>query len=482
MTVIRALAALLLFAAPAAPSQPMGAEMSVLKQLELVRDKSVLIDTPQQLKRTSVTNPDIANVVVISPTQLLVNGNRTGTTNLIVWLNSGENVVYNITVSADTDLIKRRLDELLPRNTIKVSGAGDLIILSGEVDDISQIEQAQAIAESLAASSKSGGSQEKAPGAASLVGAATASVSSESSKPAAVVNLIKVASIQQVMLEVTVAEVDRNVVKELGLSAYYKGFDTSGIYNVGKGAFANGSYPPGANAPDPNLTISDALSVMFGVNKWGVMGFLHALKGNGLVKILAEPSLITVSGERASFLAGGEFPVPVQQNTNAISVLFKEFGVRLNFTPTVLGSDKISLKVAPEVSELDFSTAVNVGAFTVPGLRARKADTTVELSSGESFAIAGLIDSEVTSQIDKFPVLGELPVIGALFRSTRFRNKETELLIVVTPRLVRPFAAGKRPDLPGDGMRAPTDLELFLLGKTSGRTDKRPAGPWGFSK
>lgn len=474
MTVIGLLAALTLLTAPASLLAA-PASQGVLKQLELVKDKSVLIDTTSALKRTSVTNPEIANVVVISPTQLLVNGNRTGTTNLIVWLGGGENEVYNITVSADTDLIKRRLDELIPRNTIRVSGAGDLIILSGEVDDIGHIEQAAAIAESLAAGSKGSG--------ATPVGAATAQLQDATAgKTANVVNLIKVASLQQVMLEVTIAEVDRETLKEFGINAQYSGFDLFGLSNLGQVIPPSGSATYPTTSPAPNFTLSSAVGVMIGLPRYDVTGFIRALQSKGLVKILAEPSLITVSGERASFLAGGEFPVPVSQQNNSVAVTFREFGVRLNFTPTVLGSDKLSMKVAPEVSSLDFATAVTVGAFTIPGLKSRKADTTIELSSGQSFAIAGLINSEMTSQVDKFPILGDIPVLGALFRSTRFRSRETELLIVATPRLVRPLAAGKRPQLPGDHMRPPTDLELFLLGKTHGKTDTLPPGPWGFEK
>lgn len=470
--------AAVLLAAPAPESK--------VEQLELVRNKSVLVDTEAPLKRTSITNPDIANLVVVSPRQILLNGNRTGTTNLIVWLESGASTIYNITVSVDTDLIERRLDELLPRNRIEVSGAGDLVILSGEVDDLGQIEHAQAIAESLAfeIDPKKGGGGGQASGA---PGTASAIAGVEAKAPSNVVNLLRVASLQQVQLEVTIAEVERSQLKELGFNAQYQGFDVYGLSNLGQ--VVPPQFPvkePNHRGPGvtgaPNFTLSDATSVMFGLPKYDVVGFIRALKQNGTIRILAEPSLVTVSGEKASFLAGGEFPVPVQQSLNAISVQFREFGVRLNFTPTVLGSDKIALRVEPEVSSLDFSTAVQVGTFSIPGLRTRKADTSVEMVSGQSFAIAGLISDEMTADVAKFPVLGELPVLGALFRSTRYRRQETELLIVVTPRLVQPLAKGRRPDLPVDRTRPPTDFEIYLLGKTFGKTDVVSPGPWGFEK
>lgn len=447
-----------------------------LEQLELMRDKSVLVDTARALKRTSITNPEIANAVVISPHQLLVNGNRTGTTNLIAWFETGENVVYNITVSTDTDLIKRRLDELLPHNNIEVSGAGDLIILSGDVDDLGHVEQAQAIAESLAPVSHSTGRE----AAASPAGAPQ--VQSAANKPK-VVNLIKVASLQQVMLEVTVAEVDRDTVRELGVNLQLGGRSVFGLSNAGGVSDPAGTVLPGATGgATPNFSLSSAVSVLVGIPHFDLGALIHALQGKGVVKILAEPSLITLSGERASFLAGGEFPIPIQQQLTAVTVVFKEFGVRLGFTPTVLGSGRINLKVSPEVSSLDFGTAVHVGSFTVPGLKTRKVDSVVELQTGQSFAIAGLIDDEMVSQVDQLPVLGALPIIGALFRSSRFREHQTELLIVATPRLVRPLAAGQRPDLPVDGMRAPSALESFLLGSTFGATGEKPAGPWGFSR
>lgn len=454
---ISILTALVLLGAPA------NAEV---RQIELTHNKSQLLDMPAY-KRTSITNPDVANVVVVSDRQLLINGNRTGTTNLIVWLKAGSTMVFNITVSSDTDLIKRRLDELIPRNRINVSGAGDLIILSGDVDDISHIEQAVAIAESLAsrpANAKDGQRARK------------------EDRPK-VVNLINVASLQQVMVDVTIAEVSREDVKELGLNAQYRGNDAFGLSNLG-GVNAPSGAVPAANlgGPAPNLSLSGAVGVMFGIPELDLTSFLRALKGNGLVKILAEPTLVSVSGQKASFLAGGEFPVPVQQNTNAVTIEFREFGVRLNITPTVLGSDKISLRVNPEVSALDFQTAIQVGNLSIPGLKSRKVNTTVELASGQSFAVAGLINEELTTQVDKFPLLGDIPILGALFRSSRFRNRETELLIVVTPRLVRPLAVGQRPNLPGDGMRAPTDFELFLMGKTFGETAARTLGPWGFEK
>jgi pilus assembly protein CpaC len=194
--------------------------------------------------------------------------------------------------------------------------------------------------------------------------------------------------------------------------------------------------------------------------------FIDALKENGLVKILAEPTLVTLSGQEARFLAGGEFPIPVPQE-RSVTIVFKSFGVGLSFTPTVLSDDKISMQVAPEVSDLDFSTAVVLGGFVVPGLTTRRASTVIELANGQSFAIAGLLRETVREAVTKFPVLGDIPILGALFRSTSFQKNESELIIIVTPHLVKPLDMAKQ-TLPTDQFIEPNDFEWYLLGMLEG--------------
>jgi len=196
-------------------------------------------------------------------------------------------------------------------------------------------------------------------------------------------------------------------------------------------------------------------------------GFLDALQEDGLVKVLAEPNLVTLSGQTAYFLAGGEFPVPVPQGLGSVAIEYKSFGVALNFTPVVLSKDKISIKVAPEVSDLDFSNALRIDNFIVPGLRVRRASTTVELGDGQSFAIAGLLRENVRTLVSKFPLLGDIPILGALFQSKEFQKENTELVIIVTPHLVKPLDMAKQP-LPTDFYVEPNDAEFYLLGRIEG--------------
>jgi pilus assembly protein CpaC len=225
-----------------------------------------------------------------------------------------------------------------------------------------------------------------------------------------------------------------------------------------------------ALVPPFGTAVSPAINALFRFHKGNVTwtGFLDALKENGLVKILAEPTLVTISGQEANFLAGGEFPVPIPQQGDTITIVFKTFGVGLLFTPTVLSEDKISMKVTPEVSELDFSNAVSFGGFVIPGLTTRRASTAIELADGQSFAIAGLLNENVRESVSKFPILGDIPILGALFRSSSFQKNETELVIIVTPHLVKPLDMTKQP-LPTDPYIEPNDFEWYLMGQLEGR-------------
>jgi pilus assembly protein CpaC len=224
------------------------------------------------------------------------------------------------------------------------------------------------------------------------------------------------------------------------------------------------------------LQVSPAVNALFrfssGNSTW--TGLIDALKEDGLVKVLAEPTLIALSGQSANFLAGGEFPIPVPQGLGTVAIEYKTFGVGLNFTPTVLSEDVINIKVAPEVSELDFSTAVQFSGFVVPGITTRQASTTVELADGQSFAIAGLLRDSVKEQVSKFPLLGDIPILGALFRSQSFLKNETELIIIITPHLVKPLNMAKQ-TLPTDFYIEPSDAEFYIEGRMEGRENGQPA-------
>ena len=334
-------------------------------------------------------------------------------------------------------LLKEKFHEILPEeNDIRVTQTMDMLTLSGTVSSAASLSQVLYIAEALA-----GG-------------------------PDKILNLLEVGGVQQVMLEVRVAEMSRGLNRSLGVNFAYlsdsgRNFGASVLSDLS--AFTQKDDGQIINTASPAI---NALFRFFGFDTtWTV--FIDALKENGLVKVLAEPNLITTSGQSAEFLAGGEFPIPVPQELGVITIDYKQFGVGLAFTPTVLSNDKISMRVSPEVSEIDFSTAVAAGGVAVPGLTTRRLSTTIELADGQSFAIGGLLQSDVRQLVSKFPILGDIPVLGALFRSTRFQRNETELIIIATVHLVKPLDM-TRQTLPTDQYVEPDDFEFYLLGRTEG--------------
>jgi pilus assembly protein CpaC len=439
-----------------APSQG-GIRTYTPQRLNLAVGKSLVIDTPVAVKRVSIADPEIADTVVISPRQIYLTGKAVGATNLTLWgTDDRVSSIFDVAVAPDLTQLKEKLQEILPGENIRVIAAQDSITLSGEISSTTNLSQAQAITEAFA--------------------------------PKKVVNLAQVAGVHQVMLEVRVAEMSRSLARRLGFnfSAVTEsgGFGVSLLNNLSAVVrpvdalllpTVNPALAPFAQA------FSSSINSLFRFHKGDTTwtGFIDALKENGLVKVLAEPTLVTLNGQEARFLAGGEFPIPVPQDFNVVTITFKPFGVGLSFTPTVLSNDKISMRVAPEVSELDFSIGVVLQGFVVPGLTTRRASTVIELANGQSFAIAGLLRETVRESISKFPVLGDIPILGALFRSTAFQKNETELIIIVTPHLVKPLDMAKQ-TLPTDQYIEPNDFEWYLLGSLEGtgpaRTPRRERG------
>ena len=413
-----------------------------LEKLDMVIGKSILVTTSERIKRVSIAAPEIADFVLLSTNEIYITGKAAGTTNLTIWQDKKIRSIYDLEVAYDVAGFKQKLHDLLPGETeIRTIGTGGSITLMGEVSSTTNLSQALSLAAAYAPKDK-------------------------------IVNLLQVGGIHQVMLEVRVAEMSRTVTKRLGVNfSFINGNDfgvsllggLSSFDNTGGGGLAQ--------------TFSDAITALLrfssGNTTWTF--FIDALKENGLVKILAEPTLIAQSGQTASFLAGGEFPYPIPQGgqNDNITIEFKQFGVMLLFTPTVLSKDRISISVAPEISELDFSTAQRFGGFVVPGINKRTASTTVELADGQSFAIAGLIKEVVREQISKFPLLGDIPILGALFRSTAFQKEETELIIIVTVHLVKPLDMAKQ-TLPTDYYIEPNDVEFYILGLMEGTERKDP--------
>ncbi|PXF56881.1 MAG: pilus assembly protein CpaC [Deltaproteobacteria bacterium] len=399
----------------------------------------------------SIGKPDVADVQLKktgTKTYVLIIGKVPGSTNVVICRgDKGCTNAFNLKVWNCIDpcnMVKQKLKEVLPGENINVIGTGDSIILSGEVSSTTNISIAMDLAESFVAGQKSHGGTGKE-------GVALAREQWEMEKlstVAKVVNLMQVGGVQQVMLEVRVAEMGRKLMRELGIDWSYISTDLTISYfnEMTKGTTGSFAY--------------------FGSGKsW--TGAIDALNTEGVIKILAKPTLITLSGEEAEFLAGGEFPVPVPKNWNEVTIEWKKYGVELQFTPRVLSNNKISLKVLPGVSELDYEHAVEFLGYVIPALTTRYASTTIELDDGQSFAIAGLLNETIYENIEKFPGLGDIPVLGALFRSSNFKKHETELVIIVTPHLVKPLDMAKQ-TLPTDAYIEPDDFEFYLLGLTEG--------------
>lgn len=438
------------------------------ESMNLVIGKSTLLRLPTAIDRISVGNPAVADVTLISPHELYLLGKSVGATNVILWRKGGATTIIDVAVNVDAARLETRIRELLPQESgIKVGTAADSVVLSGEVSSAAKAEQAVLISEAyvrnlnrdLVLPVMAGGGQAAAGttisvGTRSNTGVAVAAAGSR------VVNLMRISEPQQVMLEVTVAEVSKTLLDKLGFSF--------GWVN-GKWSYA---------------ITSSLLSALRGGS--GVDGSrairIDAEKKDGLVKILAEPNIMAISGQEGSFLAGGKIFIPVARANGVggttITLEEKEFGVGLKFTPTVLDGGRINLRVAPEVSELSQTgspfTTVDGTTAILPSFTTRRAQTTVQLNDGQSFAIAGLIKSNVTETMKRLPILGEVPVLGALFRSSEFQTDQTELMFVITPRLVKPLP----PDyaLPTDHFVPPSRGEFFLDGKMEGSAAPTPAG------
>ncbi|MCM3901595.1 MAG: type II and III secretion system protein family protein [Pyrinomonadaceae bacterium] len=409
--------------------------------------QSRVINFDRPVGRFSVSNPDIAEAVLVTPDQVLVNGKAFGQVNFIAWEQSGgEYLVFDVYVRANLSLIDSQMRALFPKDDIRLSQANGSVVMSGSVSDPMTATQAQSVVE--AAGFKT-------------------------------VNMLAspVKNMSQVQLQVRVAEVSRNKLKDLGLSYAYQG-SSSGVYaNSGQGPSSLGSVTNGIL----NGTLSSALNLF--VMAGNTASMIRALQTQGAIRQLAEPNLIAMDGQSASFLAGGEFPIPIVQggsNGNSVSVVFKEYGIRLNFKPTIIDEDHIRLELEPEVSTIDFSNGVKFDGFLIPALKTRRAKTGVELRDGQSFALAGLLDNNEVNSLSKVPVLGDIPVLGSLFRSKSFQKNETELMFLVTAVLVKPVNRDDLPQMRGmDGLKngSPLGVEpkgAEIQGKTGFSTTGQP--------
>lgn len=465
-----ALAALAIGLVPASPAMAQASGLHA-GTLEVPLNKSQVVSADRVIAKAMVGNADVADVLPVTSKSVYVLGKAIGTTSLTLYDANGRVLsVVDISVGPDVQAFRDQAASLLPNEHINASISGSSMVLSGIVSTPGMADRAVQLAKTFAGDK--------------------------------VVNLMSMGSAQQVMLEVKFAEVSRSVGKDLGSSFVTQGAKFSSVTGAGTGfvpgttdsqvvstnsagltsTTTSGTLPQNVLSPIANQV--GIFRTNFNIGGLSITSVINAMESKGLAKTLAEPTLVALSGEKASFLAGGEFPIPIVQSGNSpgtqatgISIQFKSFGVSLGFTPTVLGDKTISLIVEPEVSSIDPTASVSLNGFNVPGLQTRRASTTLQLRDGESFAIAGLLQRDFKTTIRQLPLLGSIPIIGTLFRSSQFQKGQTELLIVVTPHLVAPL----RPDqvhLPTDNYKDPNMTDIVVSGKDtegtapSGKADK----------
>lgn len=394
---------------------PATSRSAVFEKVHITAGRSTVLPTDVDVTRIAVTNPTVADATVVAPREILIDGKAPGTISLIVW-GASRRIQYDLVVEPAVTSLQQQLQALFPGENINVSVSDEAVVLAGNVSSNQVMLRVGEIAQA-------------------------------SSSKLKVINLLQLpggSESQQVMLQVRFAEVNRRAAMELGAS-YFTGVNGSHGY-VARGTTQQFAAPNFDQ--EKGLTFSDFLNLFVFNTEHNVGAVVKALQTKGFLQSLAEPNLIAYNGQEASFLAGGEFPVPVVQGTtNAVTIVFKEFGIRLNFKPTIAG-DMIRLKVRPEVSSLDFANGITLNGFRIPSLITRRAETDVELRDGQSFAIAGLLNNMSQDDTAAIPILSALPIVGNLFKSKAESAERTELMVLITPRLVRPLNPDEVPALP----------------------------------
>ncbi|MEX0337690.1 MAG: type II and III secretion system protein family protein [Arenibacterium sp.] len=407
--------------------------------LNVPMNRAVVVESDVPFAELSIANPGIADISSLSDRTIYVLGKSPGLTTLTLLDGTGRLITnVNVRVAADVTEFKERLRQILPGERIEVRTANDGIVLSGVVSSTQRLQRALDLAERYA--------------------------------PERVSNLMSVGGVQQVMLKVRFAEMQRSVSKSLSSSLGFTGDIFSGDTGLNGGTQTLNNQPALGNSLAGNIpAVNDnAGAVLFGFNAGSVqVGLLiEALEQKGVVRTLAEPNLTALSGQEAKFLAGGEYPIPVAQDDGAISVEFKPFGIELNFIPRVVDQDVINLELLAAVSAIDPTNGVNFNGFEVDAFTRRETSTTVEMRDGESFAIAGLIQDDFLDSVGQLPWIGDIPVLGTLFRSTSYQRDQTELVVIITAHLVTP-TRGEAFALPTDRVQPPSETDLFLFGKTA---------------
>ena len=435
------------------------AESDTTEIISLQINRSKVIRPPWPVKRVSIAEPKIANVEVLSPDQVLLMGKSAGTTDLLMWNEDEKLWQARVSVHADVSQLKADLVRLFPKCDLEIRPSlQDILIVTGNMDRAEHVAQLHKFLYATGMKYN---------------------------------DMTSLAGVQQVMIQIKMAEVSRQAIRTLGINVFHTGDDFFGASLVGSesGGPINpvsigvpGGTPAGDNLPfvfTATAAVSPSVTLFAGFPDADLQFFIEALAENQYLRILARPTLVALSGEKASFLAGGEFPIPVTQGAGAgdagtaITIEYKEFGVRLDFRPIVLGDNRIRLYVAPEVSSISDIGAVIINGFRIPSIVLRRAETTLELKSGKTFAMAGLIDSTVNARTSRIPWIGDVPVLGALFRSVRYEKRETELVVLVTASLVEPMSVASLPPTPGVMHVPPNDWELYAEGRIEGRAEPK---------
>lgn len=405
------------------------------EEIRLTVGKSIVIDYPTDISRISTSNPDIVDASPVTAREILIHGKSFGTVTLVVWSKSGQRNFYNITVEQNLEPLRKLLKETFPKEDIHVQSSRESLSLTGRISSKDVAERASALATPFAKT---------------------------------IVNNLQViagGAEKQILLRVKFAELDRTASTQFGVNLV-----STGAANT-VGGISTGQFPApslstitgqaGSKTPETNsFTISQALNVFAFRNDLNLGAFIKALQSHNLLQILAEPNLVTTNGKEATFLVGGEFPIPVLQggaNSGAVTIQFREFGVRLSFNPTITPSNTISMHVKPEVSSLDLANGVSFNGFTIPALSTRRMETNIELGEGQSFVIGGLIDRRVTETVSKIPGLSNIPILGNLFKTKETDRNNTELIVLVTPEITLPLQPGesKTPVMPREFMMSP---------------------------
>lgn len=435
--------------------QPSSAEtLKVVKSatsssLNVPMNRAVVVESETPFAELSIANPAIADISSLSDRTIYVLGKAPGITTLTL-LDANGRLITNVdvVVAADVTEFKERLKQILPGEKIEVRTANDGIVLSGSVSSAQRLQRALDLAERYA--------------------------------PERVSNLMTVSGVQQVMLKVRFAEMQRNVRKSLSSSLALNGIENGITLNGGSGTTntsGGASNSLGGSIPAVNEN-AGAMLFGFGVGSVEVGLLIEALENKGVVRTLAEPNLVALSGQEAKFLAGGEYPVPVSQDNGTITVEFKPFGVELDFVPRVVDGDLVNLELRAAVSAIDTSNGYQTEAFTIDAFRRRETSTTVELRDGQSFAIAGLLQDEFVDANGQIPWLGDIPVLGALFRSAEYQRNQSELVVIISAHLVSP-TRGEALALPTDRIKPPSEKDLFLFGRVARDESRRLKGAAG---